>query len=198
MVCLMIRRHYVTVRTKLKRLDDILDALPSSKGKEPVPVDPKAPTAAILVSGFSGLGVHLILTIQRLFPGYFKNIVFISVGVIDSATFKDQEEVEKVRERTQAVLDKYLEVCKGLQVAATGRTEIGTEPVATAIDLALQTVKEFPRTLFFSGKLVFEHERWYQRLLHNETAYAIQRRLQFAGHHAMVLPVRVMEERAAA
>jgi hypothetical protein len=30
-------------------------------------------------------------------------------------------------------------------------------------------------------------------VLHNETAYAIQRRLQFAGLNAMVLPVRVLE-----
>ncbi|HZN93671.1 MAG TPA: hypothetical protein VFB81_13260, partial [Myxococcales bacterium] len=55
--------------------------------------------------------------------------------------------------------------------------------------------KEFPRALFFAGKLVFERERWFQRILHNETAYQLQRRLQFAGLNAMVLPVRVMEER---
>jgi hypothetical protein len=40
---------------------------------------------------------------------------------------------------------------------------------------------------------VFERERWFQRLLHNETAYQLQRRLQLAGLNAMVLPVRVLE-----
>jgi hypothetical protein len=30
-------------------------------------------------------------------------------------------------------------------------------------------------------------------VLHNETAYQIQRRLQFAGLNAMVLPVRLLE-----
>ena len=43
------------------------------------------------------------------------------------------------------------------------------------------------------GKLVFEHERFYQRILHNETGHQLQRRLQFKGMNAMVLPVRVME-----
>jgi amino acid transporter len=196
-LCFMIRRHYGTVRTNLKRLDEILGALPSSKGKEPVPVDPKAPTAAILVSGYSGLGVHLLLTIQRIFPGYFKNFVFISVGVIDSATFKNQEEVDRVKHQTQEGLDKYLDLAVGLQIPAVARTDLGTEPVAVASEVAIQVAKEFPRVVFFSGKLVFEQERWYQRLLHNETAYSIQRRLQFAGQQAMVLPVRVMEEKMA-
>ena len=76
--------------------------------------------------------------------------------------------------------------------------EIGTEPVSSVAEVALQVGREFPRVVFFSGKLVFERERWYQRLLHNETAYAIQRRLQFAGQQAMVLPVRVLEERQSA
>jgi hypothetical protein len=57
--------------------------------------------------------------------------------------------------------------------------------------LSALIVKEFPRSIFFTGKLVFEREKWYQRILHNETGYAIQRRLQFAALNCMVLPVRV-------
>ena len=48
--------------------------------------------------------------------------------------------------------------------------------------------------MFFAGKLVFQRERWFQRLLHNETAYQLQRRLQFAGLNAMVLPVRILAQ----
>jgi hypothetical protein len=43
----------------------------------------------------------------------------------------------------------------------------------------------------FVGKLVFEREKWYQQILNNETAYAIQRRLQFGAMNCMVLPVRI-------
>jgi hypothetical protein len=35
----------------------------------------------------------------------------------------------------------------------------------------------------------------YYRLLHNETAFAIQRRLQFAGLQAVVLPIRVLAQK---
>jgi hypothetical protein len=52
--------------------------------------------------------------------------------------------------------------------------------------------------VLFAGKLIFERERWYQRFLHNEAAYQLQRRaLQFAGVNAMVLPVRVLQSTGA-
>ena len=57
--------------------------------------------------------------------------------------------------------------------------------------------QEYPRAVFFAGKLIFEREQVFQRLLHNETAYQLQRRLQFGGLNAMVLPVRVMDEQPA-
>jgi hypothetical protein len=69
--------------------------------------------------------------------------------------------------------------------------------VAEAEKLCLAVGKEFPRSIFFAGKLVFEQERWFQRVLHNETAYQLQRRLQFAGLNSMVLPVRVLEPASA-
>ena len=48
----------------------------------------------------------------------------------------------------------------------------------------------FPRSVFFAGKLIFQRDSWYQRLLHNETAAAVERQLQFAGLPMIVMPVR--------
>jgi hypothetical protein len=45
--------------------------------------------------------------------------------------------------------------------------------------------------VFFAGKLIFQRDSWYQRLLHNETAAAVERRLQFAGLPMIVMPVRM-------
>jgi hypothetical protein len=75
---------------------------------------------------------------------------------------------------------------------------VGTEAVAEAEKLCLEVSDRFPRVIFYAGKLIFEKEHWFQRLLHNETAFQLQRRLQFAGLNAMVLPVRVLKERPAA
>jgi hypothetical protein len=54
---------------------------------------------------------------------------------------------------------------------------------------------ENTHAVFFAGELVFDEPRWYDRLLHNETAYAIQRRLRFAGVPVVILPVRLFRKR---
>jgi K+ transporter len=190
-VCFRIRRHYREVQTHLRRLDAVMAALPAAPPGPPRPVDTRAPTAVMLVGSYAGLGVHAVLTVQRLFPNHFKNVIFLSVGVIDAATMKGVEEVDRVRMRTEASLQQYVELARRLGLASDYRTSVATEAVAEAERLALEVSREFPRSVFFAGKLIFKEERFYQRVLHNETAYALQRRLQFAGMNAMVLPVRV-------
>jgi amino acid transporter len=197
-LCVLIRRHYRRVQGNLRRLDEIMNALPAHPVGEHGQLDPKLPTAVLLVGSYSGLGIHQLLTLQRLFPKHYRNFVFLSVGVIDSATMKGVEEVEAVREQTERSLRRYVDLARRLGLTADYRMAIGTETVAEAERLCKEVAREFPRAIFFAGKLVFERERWYQRLLHNETAYQLQRRLQFAGLHAMVLPVRVMELESAA
>src|SRR5216683_1549378 len=197
-LCFWVRRHYSLVRTQLARLDDVLDALPKSTKVPPPDLSPSAPTAVLLVGHYSGLGVHSLLTIQRLFPDYFKNYIFVSIGVIDSATFKGVEVVEEVPPTTEKSLNEYVRTAHGLGLAADYRMKVGTDAVAGAEEVCVAISKQFPRSLFFAGKLIFQRERWMQRLLHNETAYKLQRRLQFAGLNAMVLPVRVMENHPAA
>ena len=58
--------------------------------------------------------------------------------------------------------------------------------------------EDFRRVYLPSNAPDLQEERWFQRLLHNETAYQLQRRLQFAGLNAMVLPVRVLSAKSEA
>ncbi|MFL5362132.1 MAG: APC family permease [Myxococcales bacterium] len=192
-LCLVIKRHYRGTFARLKRLDAIIDALPSSGPIRELHLEKKKPTAVLLVSGFSGLGIHSLLTIIKLFPRYFHNVVFMSVAVVDSATFQGVEEVDRVREETELALQKYVDLARRMGIPADFKSSIGTEAVAECERLATEVAREYERSIFFSGKLIFERERWWDRLLHNETAYSIQRRLQFAGLAMVVLPVRVLE-----
>ena len=73
------------------------------------------------------------------------------------------------------------------------RMAIGTEAVATVEEICHEISEQFPHAIFFLGRLIFREEKWYHRLLHNETPHAIQRRLQFQGIQAMVLPIRVLD-----
>src|SRR3954465_611469 len=192
-VCLLIKRHYNGVYGRLKRLDQILTALPVGPPTRALEIQKKKPTAVMMVGSFSGLGIHSLLTVMKLFPRYFANVVFMSVGVVDSATFQGIEEVDKVREETEDALKKYVDLARGMGIPADYRMSMGTEAISACERLASEVAKEYERSIFFSGKLIFEQEKWWDRLLHNETAYQIQRRLQFAGHAMVVLPVRVLE-----
>jgi len=188
-----IQRHYRRVQEQLRRLDETLLNIPvRPHGDATSPVDRDRPVAVMLVNGFGGLGVHTLLSIQQLFPGQFRDYVFASVGVIDSATFKGLDEVEALKRHTEQDLKKYVDFARRLGFRADHRFSIGTEAVEKVLELSEEIRREYPRSIFFLGALIFERDSLYHRILHNETALAIQRRLQFAGLEAVVLPVRVM------
>jgi hypothetical protein len=193
-LCLWIRAHYGRVHINLRRLDDILPLLPTHANEPPRALEPNKPTAVLLVGAYAGLGVHCLLTILRLFPRHYHNFIFVSVGVIDSATFTDIEEVREVREKTRAALEQYVALAQRMGLAADYRLTVATEAVEAGVKLCTEVAQRFPRAVFFAGKLIFEEEHWYQRVLHNETAYQLQRRFQFAGLNTMVLPVRILSE----
>jgi hypothetical protein len=188
-----IKRHYGRVREQLQRLDETLLSIPLREHEQPPARIPRdEPVAVMLVSGFSGLGVHTVLAVQNLFPRQYKNYLFVSVGVIDSSHFKGAAEIEALRQHTVSDLEKYVDFAHRLGFRAEMRYAVGREAVERVIELCEEIRKEFPRAIFYLGQLVFENDRFYYRLLHNETAFAIQRRLQFAGLQAIVLPIRVL------
>lgn len=190
-----IHKHYSTVRDRLKYLDEVLTQIPLHEHPiEKEAMDKKAPTAAILVGSYNGIGIHSFLSIQALFPRYHENFIFLSVGVIDSAKFKGESEIDALRHSTEESLKQYVAFARKLGMKADYRFSLGTEAVDEAERLALDVKKEFPRTIFYLGKLIFERDRMMYRFLHNETAMAIQRRLQFSGLQSVVMPIRVTEK----
>jgi len=126
------------------------------------------------------LGIHSLLTVLKLFPRHFHSIVFMTVGVVDSATFQGVEEVDRVRVQAEEAMQKYVEQARRMGLPSDERVGLGTEAVSGCVRLAQEIAAEYPRAIFFAGKLIFERERWWDRLLPNETAFAIQRRLQIA------------------
>ena len=194
-LCWAIRRHYRTVAAKMDILSKTLADIPAGDAGDAVPkeLDPSKPTAVLLVNRYGGLGLHSLLNIVRQFPGYFHQVVFVAVAVIDSGTFKGGQEIEALKQHVHEDLDKYVGFARSHGLAATSAMDVGIEPVEGAEKLCAELAQRFPKATFFTGKLVFEREKWYQRILHNETAYAIQRRLQWRGLATVVLPIRVRE-----
>ncbi|HXY70461.1 MAG TPA: APC family permease [Gemmatimonadales bacterium] len=190
-LCFVIRKHYRTTYAKLGQLYDELKTLPAEPSAAPRALDPRAPTAAVLVASYGGLGIHTALNVFRFFPGYYKNLVFLSVGVVDSGGFKGEGAIEELRHKTEQSLAEYVELARRIGVPATSRYALGTDAVDEGEKLCLEVAREFPRVTYFAGKVIFQREAWYQHLLHNETAAAIQKRLQWVGKPVVIIPARV-------
>jgi amino acid transporter len=192
-VCLLVKSHYREVARQLSLLDADLDNLVGleENGGEP---DPSKPTAVLLVAKYGGLGVHSMLSIQRTYPGYFSNLVFVSVAVHDSGTFKGAAEVDAQRLQVEETLKKYVALAKSLGWNSSYRMAEGLDAVYEASRLCIRIADEFPRVVFFAGKLIWKRETWIQKILHNETAYQVERRLHWKGLAMAVLPVRVGDD----
>jgi len=198
-LCFVIHRHYETVKSQLTRLDrdlSVIDKVPAVPNAPLGPPNPEDPTAVILVGSYGGLGIHTLLHVHRSFPHQFKNLLFVGVGVMDSGAFKGRDEMDALQENIQGGLQRYVDLARRLGFAADYRCNLGTEVVSEAEKLCLDLGKEFSRCVVFAGQLIFQQDRWYHRLLHNQTAFLIQRRLQWHDMTMVILPIRVRSQRA--
>ena len=197
-LCFAIRRHYRRVRLHLASLDETLLHLPLPEPKTPPQLDAKGATAVVLVESYGGLGIHTLLSAQRLFPRRYRNFVFVSVGLVDSAQFKGVDALGDLERRVRSDLEQYVHLAERMGLYAEYRMALGTDLVQELEGICAHLVKEFPRPVFFAGQLVFERENLLSRTLHHGTAFSIQRRLQFMGIQVIVLPIRVWQRRFAA
>ena len=193
MLCFLIRRHYRRVRRHLTTLDETLLDLPLPVPKRVPELAGDGPTAIVLVEAYTGLGVHTLLSIQRLLPHHFKNFVFVSVGQVDSAQFKGVGELEALEQKVRSDLEQYIRVTERMGDYAEYRYTLGTDLIEELEAICLDLIKEFRRPVVFVGQLVFQRESLFTRSLHHETAISLQRRLQFAGIQVIILPIRVWE-----
>jgi Amino acid permease len=199
LLCFGIKRHYGLVVRAIRRLDQ---ELPGPEDLTPAPdpivvpmslgeIDKKKPVAILFVGGYGGLGRHALLTCLRMFPGHFKGVVFMSVAVVDTGAFKGEDEVEALIERTKDSLDAYVRFAASLGLPATSAFAVGTEVPDEAVRLGTQAIKDYPRGLVVAGQLVFDADTLWTHMLHNETAFLIQRRLQHIGVPMIVVPVKL-------
>lgn len=190
-LCYLIRGHYARVRRGVRELDDMLVALPHKGPVNTDPLDPEKMTALQLVNGYNGFGVHTFLSIIRSFPGLYKNFIFISVAEVDAGSFKGAEAVEALKRSTEEALKKYVKLCRKLGFAADYSYELGTDVAQVASQLCSSLARKYPKSTVFAGQAVFPQTGVIHRLLHNETAFAIQQELRWKGMTTVILPIRI-------
>ena len=191
--CFLVRRHYRHVNQAIERLEvELLPQIYAAASHEPKTRDPDAPTAVMLVNGFNGLGLATLTTVARLFEGQFHNVVFVSVGEVDSALLKGPEELRQLESRVADDMLEYCRLASDLGYHAELHTAIGTDVVLGLRRLCFEVSHQFRHTVFFAGQLVLDDESSYMsRFLHNHTAIDLLQTLQPHGLSLVILPVRV-------
>jgi len=188
--CLLIKRHYNEVKRKLTLLDTQLKQPLTEVDNPPIP-DPTQPTAVIFVGKSFGVGMHTLLCVLRIFPKHFKNFIFISVGIVDVGSFTGQAALEKMKEEVSEVLNYFVHYCQQYGLAAESYSAYGTDTVEKLLELSEEVGEKYPNCIFFSSKLIFEHDNWFTRVLHNETPMALQRQLHLQGKELVILPMKI-------
>jgi amino acid transporter len=198
-ICYIVHRHYDHVSRAIEQLEaDILPEIFAAPEKKAPERDSEAPTAVLLVNGFNGLGLATLTTVARLFNTQFRNVVFVSVGEVDSALLQGPEEMQQLERQITDDLAEYCRFAADLGFHSELRTAIGPDVVAELRRLCIEVAREFPHSVFFAGKLVFtdELDGYVSRFLHNHTALELQNWLQLQGLSLVILPVRVVPPRS--
>lgn len=153
--------------------------------------DKNAPTAAIIVDHNFGSGMNCLLEIKKLFPGIFQNFIFVTVGEVDSNTFREETKWRGMRRKTKAVLRKYKNYCNANGRFAKAYVGYGTDSIEKLTQLTDRVKKDYPNTVFFGTKFIFDNENIFTQILYNHVAYIMQRRLHVKGVNMVILPMKI-------
>jgi len=190
-LCLLIREHYKSTALQMKKVDEMLAGQALKPVENPPIIDPDAPTAVFMISRSRGAGMHTILWVQRLFPDHFRNFVFLSVGAVDTHSYGGEGALEQLQKEVHESCEYYVNFCHRHDIAAKSMEAYGIDRVAELTELANKAREEFPNCIFFASKLIFVHDNWMTRILHNQTALAMQRILHLQGMFMVILPMKV-------
>jgi K+ transporter len=192
-----VKNHYKRASKLLHRLDykmskQISGAMQGwEKSSRAVPeFDQDSHTACICVSSFNGVGINTFLKIREDFENY-KNLIFISVGMVDTGTFKGEEELQNLEDDVKSYLKKYEELAHSYGCFADSYYAIGTDVADEVKELSKTVVHKYHRVIFFVGNPIFARPSSLTRMLHNQTQVTLQNRLAHKGFMMVLIPVRL-------
>jgi len=162
------------------------------------PLDALQPVAVFLVGGGNELGPTALRIFRSMYSKDFRQIVFLSVGVLDYEVldsgvgghgYEDPDKPSHLRAKTRLALDPYLAVAREQGWPADCRVSISTDPVGEIDRLSTELAVAYPKAAFFVSKLVLQRLNWFHRLLRGGSSDAIRSRLEKKGFPVTVIPV---------
>lgn len=190
-LCLAVRHHYDFTKGQLRRIDAQFENVPFGSVAEPPRLDYDAPTAVFMVGSSRGGGLHALLWVQRMFPGHFRNFVFVNARAVDAHSYGGAQDMEAIKVEANVALKYFENFCHSNGLASKSYLSFGTDPIDGFVELCARVRQDFPNSIFFTSKLIFEHDNFLIRLLHNQAALVLQQRLHMADMQMVILPLKV-------
>jgi amino acid transporter len=187
-----IKKSYLDFKIKLAKTGakfyDYENIAPTSEEQI---VDKTAPTAAIIVDQTFGSGMNCLLEIKKLFPGIFKNFIFVMVGEVDSNTFREEKKWREMRRKTKSILRKFRNYCHANNRFTKSYVGYSTDVIEKFEQLTDRVNKDYPHAVFFGTKFILDNENIFTQFLYNHTAYIMQRRLHAKGINMIIMPMKI-------
>jgi amino acid transporter len=189
--CLFNHAHYAGIKRKIQIADRALSWAEYPAVDNAPKLDPSAPTAVFIVGSSRSGGVYALQWVRREFPGHFKNCVFMNVRTVDAQSYGGAENIARLRAQASQALTYFVNYCHHGGLAAKSYLAFGTDPIEELTKLAEIVHRDFPDSIFFTSKLILNHENWYIRQLHSEAALTLLRQLHLRDMPMVVLPMRL-------
>jgi amino acid transporter len=190
-LCIVIRNHYRQTKRAILSVDRVFSKQPFGPQTGSAEPEPEAQTAVFIVGNSRGGGLHALLWVLRMFPGHFKNFLFVNARTVDALAYGGEGALEKMRADAARTLEYFVDFCQSHGMAAASYIGFGTDAVEEVTRMCEEINREYPNSIFFTSKLIFASDNWFTRLLHNQAALAVQRRLHLEGLQMVILPMKV-------
>jgi amino acid transporter len=190
-LCILIRNHYRETKRAIHEVDQVFANQPFGEVTTTEEPDRDAQTAVFIVGTSRGGGLHALLWVLRMFPGHFKNFLFVNARTVDAVAYGGEGALEQMRKDAVETLEFFVDFCQSHGMAASSYIGFGTDAVDEITTMCEEINREFPSSIFFTSKLIFATDNWMTRMLHNQAALAVQRRLHLEGLQMVILPMKV-------
>ncbi len=189
--CILIRNHYRWTKQKIRAVDAVFSAQAFGTHSSFPETRADLPTAVFVVGSSRGGGLHALLWVQRMFPDHFRNFLFVNARTVDAHAYGGNESIEMMRTDANASLKFFVDFCHSHGLASAQYLGFGTDAVDEVSQICETVREDYPNAIFFTSKLITEEENFITRLLHNQAATALQRRLHLNGMQMVILPMRI-------
>lgn len=188
--CYLIRRYYRNLQKQLNKLSRTMTKK-APKQSDPIAINSDAPIAVIFVNDNTGVGLHTLLALNKLFPDRYKNYIFVQAGVVDVQSFNGKKQLTTMQKRVERNLNFFKNYAWSHGFGAESYCEFGTNALEDLFTLAEKIYQQHPKAVFFAGRAIYEKDNMLTRLLRNELPLSLQQKMHFLNMPMIILPMRL-------